>query len=148
MQALNDMPSFYPNLVQQVNKTINGTDKIFTILFSSDLGLYPTKYYSTISIKYLKKNNYVLFLNFQTGKMPLLEEATGNPQIEILEIAQGSASFSKFQLLIENSSVEVIDFNDNVKKVWSPCSVVLGIHSLLYNIFLLNRWLKHVLSCF
>ena len=117
MQALNDMPSFYPNLVQQVNKTINGTDKIFTILFSSDLGLYPTKYYSTISIKYLKKNNYVLFLNFQTGKMPLLEEATGNPQIEILEIAQGSASFSKFQLLIENSSVEVIDFNDNVKKV-------------------------------
>ena len=49
--------------------------------------------------------------------MPLLEEVTGNQNIQIEEVTQGVANYSKFQLIIENSITNVIDFNDDITKV-------------------------------
>ena len=49
--------------------------------------------------------------------MELIQETNNNTNVEIVEVTPGSAYYTKFQLVVENVTTNVMDFRDDFKKV-------------------------------
>lgn len=84
-QALNDLPTLYPDLISDVNITVSeNNDTVYLITFSADLGDVPA-------------------IELQSGM---------NLTYDNMELVKGIPTGNRFQLIIEDAPTGLINPND------------------------------------